>query len=100
MSATSQAPLMSSDMIHDLNMKNVNDAKEQSRDPVLVPTPPFACQPEKPADHCNKDQQVSWDRRETANGAICRDEGNKVIFSLVYLHAYESAKLTAIMAWA
>ncbi|XP_058207966.1 TSL-kinase interacting protein 1 isoform X4 [Rhododendron vialii] len=76
-SATSQAPLMSSDMIHDLNMKNVNDAKEQSRDPVLVSTPPFACQPEKPADHCNKDQQVSWDRRETANGAICRDEGNK-----------------------
>lgn len=73
MSATSQAPLMSSDMIHDLNMMNV-------RDPVLVPTPPIACQPGKLGDHCNEDQQDSWDRRETANGTICRDEGNKVIF--------------------
>lgn len=79
MSATSQAPLMSSDTIHNLNMMNVTAAKDQSRDSVLVPTPPLACHHEKLANQCNKDQQVSCDIRETANGAICREEGNRVI---------------------
>lgn len=76
-SATSQAPLMSSDTIHNLNMMNVTAAKDQSRDSVLVPTPPLACHHEKLANQCNKDQQVSCDIRETANGAICREEGNR-----------------------
>ncbi|KAL6987374.1 TSL-kinase interacting protein [Sarracenia purpurea var. burkii] len=57
-SAISQACLVSSSMICNLNMSG-NDTKEQSEDSVLVPTSPIVYQSEKLIDHCTKDQQNS-----------------------------------------